>query len=82
MLRSWINSIYTSKGTNVEDIVTYERVNTIDNVCHDREGYPNEFFYVYMAFFIQLHVRLHFNEFTMGVQRILNLTPTQLHPNS
>ncbi|QCE03316.1 hypothetical protein DEO72_LG8g1340 [Vigna unguiculata] len=30
----------------------------------------------------RLHIRLVFDEFTMGVLRLLNVAPTQLHPNS
>jgi len=40
------------------------------------------FFFVYVCLFNELHVTIPFNEFTMGVLRILNIAPTQLHPNS
>jgi len=41
-----------------------------------------KFFYMYMCHFSQLHVRLPFDDFTMGVLRALNVAPTQLHPNN
>lgn len=59
-----------------------ERVNAIENVCHNREDYPKDFFYVYIAFLVQSHTRLPFDKFTMGVLRILNVAPMQMHPNN
>jgi len=59
-----------------------ERVSAIEYVCHDQEGALEEFFYMYMCHFSQLHIRLPFDEFTMGLLRFLNVAPTQLHPNS
>ncbi|CAJ1965480.1 unnamed protein product, partial [Sphenostylis stenocarpa] len=29
-----------------------------------------------------IHVHLPFDEFMMGILRVLNITPTQLHPNN
>ena len=54
----------------------------VECVCHGREGATEEFFYMYMCHFSQLHIRLPFDEFTMGVLRLLNVAPTQLHPNN
>lgn len=53
-----------------------------DRVCHGRENAPHDFFFVYNTFFAYLHITLPFDDFTMGVLRILNMAPTQLHPNS
>ncbi|QCE11010.1 hypothetical protein DEO72_LG10g2243 [Vigna unguiculata] len=64
------------------DIVSLERVSAIDRVCHGQEGATEKFFYMYMYHFSQLHVRLPFDDFTIGVLRALNVAPTQLHPNS
>ncbi|QCD86377.1 hypothetical protein DEO72_LG3g898 [Vigna unguiculata] len=64
------------------DIVVPERVTVVECVCHGRDGAVEEFFYMYMCHFSQLHIRLLFDEFTMGVLRLLNVAPTQLHPNS
>ncbi|QCD94286.1 hypothetical protein DEO72_LG5g2369 [Vigna unguiculata] len=64
------------------DIVSLERVSAIDRVCHGQEGATEKFFYMYMCHFSQLHIRLPFDDFTMGVLRALNVAPTQLHPNS
>jgi len=46
------------------------------------EGAVKEFFYVYMCHFSQLHIRMSFDDFTIGVLRLLNVAPTQLHLNS
>jgi len=37
-----------------------------DRVCHGRENAPHDFFFVYDAFFHDLHVTLPFDDFTMG----------------
>jgi len=82
LLNSWLNCTpVISKGVN-GDIVSLERVSAVDRVCHGQEGATEKFFYMYMCHFSQLHVRLPFDDFTMGVLRALNVAPTQLHPNS
>ena len=57
-----------------------KRVSVVECVCHGRLGAVEEFFYMYMCHFLQLHMS--FDEFTMGVLQLLNVAPTQLHPNS
>jgi len=64
------------------DAVAADSCNHSNRVCHGRENSPQEFFYVYITFLNDLHVTLPFDEFTMGVLQILNVAPTQLHPNS
>ncbi|QCD89113.1 hypothetical protein DEO72_LG4g51 [Vigna unguiculata] len=64
------------------DIVSLERVSTVERVCHGQEGVADKFFYMYMCHFSQLHVRLPLDDFAMGVLPLLNVAPTQLHPNS
>ena len=53
-----------------------------DRVCYDRENAPHDFFFVYSTFFSHLNIIFPFDDFTMRVLRILNVAPTQLHPNS
>jgi len=53
-----------------------------DRVCHGQESAPQIFFFVYSTFFADLHITLPFDDFIIGVLRILNVAPTQLHPNS
>ncbi|QCD86742.1 hypothetical protein DEO72_LG3g1268 [Vigna unguiculata] len=48
------------------DIVSLERVSAIDRVCHGQEGAAKKFCYMYMCHFSQLHIRLPFDDFTMG----------------
>ncbi|QCE03535.1 hypothetical protein DEO72_LG8g1560 [Vigna unguiculata] len=82
LLNSWLNCTpVISRGVS-GDIVSLERVSAIDRVCHGQEGAAKKFFYMYMCHFSQLHIRLPFDDFTMGVLRALNVAPTQLHPNS
>jgi len=63
-------------------MVAIERVSAVEAVCHGREGLEGDFFYMYACMFTKLHVRLPLDEFTMGILRLLNVAPTQLHPNS
>jgi len=82
LLKSWLNCTpFFEKGAR-RDIIAPERVTTVECMCHGQEGAAEEFFYMYMCHFSQLHIRLPFDEFTMGVLRLLNVAPTQLHPNS
>jgi len=50
--------------------------------CHGREGHSHDFFYMYATLMTDLHVCVPFDDFTMGVLRVLNVVPSQLHPNS
>jgi len=45
-------------------------------------GYSDEFFFMYSVLLTSLHVRFPFDEFSVGVLRILNVAPSQLHPNA
>ena len=82
MLKSWLNCTPIFEKGARRDIIAPERVTAVECACHGREGAAEEFFYMYMCHFSQLHIRLPFDEFTMGVLRLLNVAPTQLHPNS
>jgi len=64
------------------DAVIADICGLTDRVCHSQENAPQDFFFVYNTFFADLHIALPFDDFTMGVLRILNVEPTQLHPNS
>jgi len=82
LLKSWLNCTPIFEKGARGDIIAPERVTAVECVCHGREGAAEEFFYMYMCHFSQLHIRLPFDEFTMGVLRLLNVAPTQFHPNS
>jgi len=82
LLKSWLNCTHIFEKGVQKHIIAPERVTVVECVCHGREGAAEEFFYMYMCHFSQLHIRLSFDEFTMGVLRLLNVAPTQLHPNS
>lgn len=68
---------------NLRDVDDYTFVvcRSNERACHGREGYPDDFFYVYITLFRDLGIRLPFSEFQMGVLRELNICPAQLHPN-
>jgi len=78
-LRKWADI----RADIVDDrIVSVERVRKGDSVCHKREGHSHDFFYMYATLVTDLHVCVSFDDFTMGVLRVLNVAPSQLHPNS
>ena len=62
--------------------VSTEKCSVNDRVCFGREDSEFDFFFMYSSFFTDVHVRLPLDEFTIGVLPILNVAPTQLHPNS
>ena len=82
LLKLWLNCIPIFERGVRKDIMALERVSAVDCVCHGQEGATDEFFYMYMCHFSQLYIRLPFDDFTMGVLRLVNVAPTQLHPNS
>jgi len=82
LLKSWLNNIYLFERVFDLDTMRVERVSAVECVCHGREGATADFFYMYSCMFVKLHVRLLFDNFTIGVLRLLNVAPTQLHPNS
>jgi len=74
------NSFFTPNC--LSDAIVTDICGMTDRVCHDRKNALHDFFFVYNTFFADLHITLPFDNFTMGVLRILNVAPTQLHPNS
>jgi len=70
------------KPNSPADAVMANICSHTDWVCHGRENAPRDFFFVYNTFFSNLHITLSFDDFTIGVLRILNVAPTQLHLNS
>jgi len=64
------------------EALTVDICGVTDRVCHGRENAPHDFFFVYSTFFSHLYISFPFDDFTMSVLRILNVAPTQLHPNS
>ena len=64
-----------------DEAVSLDQVSRADNACDGRGGYSDEFFFMYSVLLTSLHVRLPFDEFTVGVLCILNVAPSQLQPN-
>jgi len=53
-----------------------------ETVCLGRGEGHKDFFYFYSCLFSDIHVRFPLDVFTMEVLRVLNVAPTELHPNS
>ena len=75
LLTSWLNNIYIFDQGMSRDIMSLTRASRVDSVCHDCEEDEDDFLYVYLTFFVQLHICLLFYEFTMGVLHLLNVAP-------
>lgn len=82
VLDGFLSKVSILKPDSPSDVVATNSCNHTDQVCHDRENGPQDFFFVYTCLFNDLHIILPFDEFIMGVLRILNVASTQLHPNS
>ena len=67
LLKSWLNCTPIFEKGARREIIAPERVIVVECACHGREGAAVKFFYMYMCHFSQLHIRLPFDEFTMGV---------------
>jgi len=58
------------------------RCRELETVCLGRGRECKDFFYFYSCLISDIHVFFPFDEFTIEVLRVLNVAPTQLHPNS
>jgi len=56
MVESFSASILMLKKEVEIGIVSMEHCNAIDNVCHDREDAPYNFFYLHMCMFMHMCV--------------------------
>jgi len=81
-LYGFLSKVSMLKSNYPLDVVATDSCNHTDRVCHGRENGCRDLFFVYTCLFNNLHISLPFDEFTMGVRRILNVALTQLHPNS
>jgi len=53
-----------------------------ETICLSWSPSESPFFYMYACLFADLHVSLPFDDFTVGILKMLNVAPTQLHPNT
>ena len=61
-----------------DEAVSLDQVGRLDNACDGREGYSNEFFFMYYVLLTNFQVRLPFNEFTVRVFKSGSIpTPSQ-----
>jgi len=82
MVKSYATAYRIFADSVPDGAISVERCSAIDNICHGREGYHSDFFFMYVCLFTDSHVRVPFDEFTVGVLYTLNVAPTQLHPSS
>jgi len=82
MVESYAAAYHIIAEGVLEGALSLERCSAVDNVCHGQKAHGSDFFFMYGCLFIDSHVRVPFDEFTIGVLSTLNVAPTQLHPNS
>jgi len=78
----FISRVLMLKSDSPTDVVTADSCSLSESGYHGREEANQDFIYIYTCLFTNLHNSLSFDEITMGVLRILNVAPTQLHHNS
>jgi len=82
MLEFFIASLDILVDHVMDGIVSLHKCKTSDVVCLGREDLPEDLFYFYLCLITNVHVWFPLDKFTMRVLCVLNITPTQLHPNS
>ena len=69
------------KPDSPQDVIAVNSCSPFEGICQNWENSPQDFFYIYTCLFTDLHITLPFDEFKIGVIRILNIAMTQFHPN-
>jgi len=81
-LLNFASSITILLNYEVDDVVNIKCCKPNENVCHGREGSKDDFFYFYSHVIVDSHVTFPLDGMIMDLLQILNVAPTQLHPNS
>jgi len=82
VVASFLDQVCVLKPDVSLDVISIEPCEPTDVVCSARSTTERPFFYMYACLFLDLHVSLPFDNFTVGVLWALNMAPTQLHPNT
>ena len=78
----FLNEVPVLKASAEESRLAFDPCSLEDRVYREQSSTEPPFFFMYSCLFLDLHVSLPFDAFTVGVLRKLNVAPTQLHPNS
>jgi len=82
MVERYTTSVCIFADDILDSVLSVEQCMAIDNVCHRQEGHICDFFFTYAWLFTYSNMCVPFDEFTIGVLRILNVGSTKLRPNS
>jgi len=82
MLQDFVESVDIVLEGVSNGAFALRRCQEYETVCLGRGKKAKDFFYFYSCLISDIHVCFPFDEFTMEVLCVLNVAPTQLHPNS
>jgi len=82
MLQDFVDSVDIVLEGVPNGVFALRRCREFETVCLGRGKERKDLFYFYSYLISDIHVRFPFDTFTMEVLRILNVAPSQLHPNS
>jgi len=81
-ISSFVHKVCLMKPDAVDGILAVDLCHPADTICISRSPTETTFFFAYSCLFYDLHLALPFDDFTMGVLRELNISSSQLYPNS
>ncbi|BAU00927.1 hypothetical protein VIGAN_11006700 [Vigna angularis var. angularis] len=82
VLLNWANDSCILRNLSYGSCVKLVACGEKERVFYGKENSRDDFFYVYSYLFYDIYLRFPLNVFQMDVLKTLNVTPTQLHPNS
>jgi len=82
MLQNFVDSVDIVLEGVPNGSFALRRCREFETVCLGKGKERKDFFYFYSCLTSDIHVRFPFDNFTMEVLCILNVAPSQLHPNS
>lgn len=82
ILRDWIENSCILRILNHSSCVRLSAYRGNERVFHGKDDSVTDFFFAYSCMFYDMYVRLPFSVFQVDVLRMLNVAPSQLHPNN
>jgi len=81
-MAEFMDKVPVLKASVEESLLSFSPCSLDDRVYRGQSSTEPPFFFMYSCLFSDLHVSLPFDTFTVSVLWALNVTPSQLHPNT
>lgn len=81
-LKRWVENNCVLRTLDCSSLIKLSACKDNERVFHGKENHPHDLFFTYTYMFREMYIQMPFNSFQMGVLKVLNTTPSQLHPNS